>query len=110
MRIERWGSGARRTSKGLLAIATIAIAATCIAAGYGLARVNAGDWKSSTETALGLLASDLASDEQRRDAIYVIYRNERLIREAIERESGRPSDSAKHARIAAEKARAGWAK
>ncbi|MBL8756320.1 MAG: hypothetical protein JNK15_23705 [Planctomycetes bacterium] len=48
----------------------------CIAAGYGLARVNASNWRDSDELARVVLANPSASQDQRRDALYVIFRHE----------------------------------
>jgi hypothetical protein len=105
------GDVAQKTStKALVATMVIVLAFVCTGAGYGIAHVSAGAWPSSTERALELLADDEASSEQRRDAIFVLHRNEVLIRDALLREAAASGPASKHAQVAAQKAREGWAR
>lgn len=107
MRIERWE---RQSHRAAVTLAVIACALVSMAAGYGIAQVNASTWRSATEHALDVLAANGSSDDQRRNAVFVLHRNQELIRLALEREALGSGSSARNAQAAIEQARAGWAR
>ncbi len=70
-----WSPKTRAPRQWIAALLLLA-ATACIAAGYGIAKVNAHDWRTSNERARAVLASPIGSTEHRRDALYVLFRHE----------------------------------
>lgn len=101
-------ASAARPPRAAITIAVVACALVSMAAGYGIAHVNASQWRSATEAALDLLANSSASDAERRDAVFVLHRNQELIRLALEREAKGAGSSARNAQAAIDQARTRW--
>lgn len=108
MDVGKWGDEVSHAGRGVLRrIGMVMLAACCGAATYQ-AVVSAYDWRRSDEAARAVLASPRASDEQIRDAIFVLLRHERDTADAIKRLAQRADQVGEHARNAISVGQESW--